>query len=66
MDREIAKIIDRLEKLKGHANELGQKGRNFVEHIKAAEGQLEAARREVEGARREPDGSLANDRMPGT
>ena len=53
MDREIAKIIDRLEELKGHANELGQKGRDFVEHIKAAEDQLDAARREVEEARKQ-------------
>lgn len=53
MDREIAKIIDRLEELKSHADELGQKGRDFVEHIKAAEGQLEAARQEVAEAKKE-------------
>jgi hypothetical protein len=53
MDREIAKIIDRLEELKGHANELGQKSRDFVEHIKAAEDQLDAARREIEEARKQ-------------
>lgn len=61
MDREIAKIIDRLEELKGHANELGQKGRDFVEHIRAAEGQLEAARQEVEDAKRERGDSPGND-----
>jgi hypothetical protein len=39
--------------LKGHANELGQKGQDFIEHIKAAEGQLEEARREVEEVKRQ-------------
>lgn len=53
MDHEIAKIINRLEELKDHANELGQKGQDFVEHITLAEGQLEAARREVQEAKRE-------------
>jgi len=58
MDRELRKIIDRLEELKGHANELGQKGRDFVEHIKVAEEQLDAARKEVEEARRQCGNSL--------
>ncbi|HET6881502.1 MAG TPA: hypothetical protein VFI31_15170 [Pirellulales bacterium] len=55
MDREIAKILDRLEELRGHANELGQKGRDFIKHIEAAEGQLEAARKELEDANRQKD-----------
>jgi hypothetical protein len=53
MDREITKIIDRLEELKSRANELGQQQENFIDSIKAAESILEVARREVEQAKRQ-------------
>ena len=53
MDREIAKIIDRLEELKSRANELGQEQQAFVDNIKAAESILEVARQEVEKVKRQ-------------
>jgi hypothetical protein len=52
MDREIAKIIDRVEELKTRADELGQERQAFVDNVKAAESILEVARKEVEEAKR--------------
>lgn len=48
MDREITKIIARLEELKARADELGTEQQTFVANIKAAEAILEVARKEVE------------------
>lgn len=51
MDREIAKIIERLEALKQSADKLGKERGQFIRHLEIAEAQLEAARHEVEGSR---------------
>ena len=52
MDREITKIIDRLQELKSRANELGQEQQTFEANIEAAESILEVARKEVEEVKR--------------
>ena len=51
MDRELTKIIARLEELKARANELGNEQQTFVANIKAAEDILEVARKEVENVK---------------
>lgn len=52
MDREITRIIDRLEELKSRADELGNEQQTFIANIKAAEAILEVARKEVEEVKR--------------
>ena len=53
MDREITKIIDKLEELKLRATELGDQRESFLDNIKAAEAILEVARDEVNDAKRQ-------------
>jgi hypothetical protein len=53
MDRELTKIIDRLEELMAHADELGDQHQSFIDNIKAAEAILEVARDEVKDAKRQ-------------
>jgi len=53
MDREITKIIERLEELKARSQELGQEQQAFINNLRAAESFLEVARQEVEDAKRQ-------------
>lgn len=53
MDREIAKIIERLEALRQNAQKLGEERGRFLRHLEIAEAQLEAARQEIDSSRGE-------------